>query len=371
VAIEHYESVGVDYDVLDAAKRDALANASQTQTSQTDFYSKNKVKALMESQGEPAFVFRTNGSMLATVLECLGTKSIIAREYVDQGGPNLFRSVGEDGVAAIVNDLICVGALPMIVHAYFATGAPTWYENREWHEKLLEGWRAGCDASGAVWGGGESPTLSGLVAERDIEIAGSAVGFVPHLRPILGDELEPGDEIVLVESTGLHCNGASLARATAQKLPDGYRTLLPSGREFGAALLDASAFYVPLVAELSEMKFPVTYYSHITGHGLRKLMRAHKEFTYRITELPPVPEVLAELCRYAEMDDRAAYGTFNMGAGFAVFCKPGRGQDVVDIAKKKNLSAMLAGLVEEGPRRVILEPIKAVFEGDELRLRNA
>ena len=66
--------------------------------------------------------------------------------------------------------------------------------------------------------------------------------------PILGAELRAGDEIVLVASSGLHANGASLARLVAGRLPDGYATVLPSGVTLGEALLEPSVMYVPLVA---------------------------------------------------------------------------------------------------------------------------
>ncbi len=374
MALMDYESAGVDYDVLDAAKRSALESASRTIT-RSSFFKHGYGAPFPQSHGESAFVFRANGSStLATVLECLGTKSVIARKYVDAGGPNLFHHVGFDAVAAIVNDLACVGALPLVVNAYFATGSPDWYGDSERYASLLAGWEDGCVAAGAVWGGGESPSLSGLVNDQDIEIAGSAVGLIPpDQEAILGQDLGPGDEIVLVSSTGIHTNGASLVRAIAERLPKGYRTLLRNGRELGEAVLDKSALYVELVAELGVREdVRVTYYSHTTGHGLRKLMRADKELTYRIEALPPrVPDILSEIRRYAGMDDRTAYGTLNMGVGFAVFCAAGHGERVVDIAESQGLRALLAGCVEDGPKRVILEPLSVTFEEDQLQLRHA
>ncbi len=77
------------------------------------------------------------------------------------------------------------------------------------------------------------------------------MGVVPAgWAPVLGDDLRPGDRIVLVESAGLHANGATLARSVADRLPGGLATPMPSGRRFGDALLDPSVIYVPLVAEL-------------------------------------------------------------------------------------------------------------------------
>ena len=360
-----YRSAGVDYETLDAGKRSALSEALATSALLTAAGG----RAVDESRGEPAFVFEAAGRQLAFVVEGLGTKSIIARQVEEQVGFSGFGSVAYDTVAAIVNDLCCVGALPLVVNAYFATGASDWYERRDRHEDLLAGWRQACEDAGATWGGGESPSLPGLVEPGDIELAGSAVGIVPEGREaILGAGLAPDDEIVLVASSGLHANGSSLARAVAARLPDGYATRLPSGRSYGEALLDPSVMYAGLVRRLVSGSIDVHYLSHITGHGLLKLMRPRRELTYRLTWLPPVPEVLTFLVEQAEMTPAAAYTTFNMGAGFAVYCGAGGGEQVVALAAELGLSAGVAGVVEAGPRRVLLEPVGVVFESGDMDL---
>jgi phosphoribosylformylglycinamidine cyclo-ligase len=207
-----------------------------------------------------------------------------------------------------------------------------------------------------------------MLAEPDIELAGAAVGAVPAGHPaILGEDLAAGDEIVLVASSGLHANGASLARKVASQLADGYATKL-GGATFGEALLEPSVMYVPLVAALLERDVPLSYLSHITGHGLLKLMRPDKSLRYRIERLPEVPPVLSYLVAQAGMDSQSAYSTFNMGAGFAVYCSPGAGARVVEIADGLGLEALLAGSVEEGPREVVLEPVGVRFGGERLEL---
>ncbi len=320
-------------------------------------------EAVDASRGEPAFVFRCGGLTLGFVLEGLGTKSVIARQLQDRLGARIYEAVAYDTVAAIVNDLCCVGALPLVVNAYFATGSSDWYADRERHEALLAGWEAACLDSAAAWGGGESPSLPGLVSGDDVELAGSAVGVVPGERePVLGQALTAGDEIVLVRSSGLHANGSSLARMIAGRLPEGYATALPSGRSFGEALLDRSVIYVPLVRALLEADVDVHYLSHITGHGLLKLMRPARELGYRISRLPEVPEVLAFLVQEAGLSPSAAYSTFNMGAGFAVYCAEGAGETVVAMARAAGLAAEVAGRVEEGPRRVELEEMGITFD---------
>jgi phosphoribosylformylglycinamidine cyclo-ligase len=360
-----YSSAGVDYTALDAGKRTALTEALAT----SELLAMVGGRAVDESRGEPAFVFEAGGQTLAFVLEGLGTKSIIARQLADELGSGGFENVAYDTVAAIVNDLCCVGALPLVVNAYFATGSSDWYRDGDRHSALLRGWRQGCVDSGAAWGGGESPSLPDLVAATDIELAGSAVGFVPPGRAaILGDDLRPGDEIVFVHASGLHANGASLARKVASELPDGYATRLPSGRRFGEALLDPSIIYAGLVRRLLATQIDVHYLSHITGHGLLKLMRPRRDVGYEVLELPEVPEVLGFLVEQADMSPAAAYSTFNMGCGYAVYCEVGAGEAVVALCSELGLRAHVAGRVTEGPRRVVLNEIDVVFESGDLDL---
>jgi phosphoribosylformylglycinamidine cyclo-ligase len=360
-----YREAGVDYHALDAGKRSALTEALAT----SGLLGASGGRAVDESRGEPAFVFEAGGQLLAFVVEGLGTKSMIARQVHEQLGSNRFADVAYDTVAAIVNDLCCVGALPLVVNAYFATGSSEWYADEARNEALLTGWREACVDAGATWGGGESPSLSGLVATAEIELAGSAVGMVPPGRgALLGGELAPGDEIVVVDSSGLHANGASLARHVAERLPDGYATALPSGRSFGEALLDRSLIYAGLVRALLSGPAKVHYLSHITGHGLLKLMRPRRELTYSIARLPEVPEVLRFLADQAAMSPSEAYSTLNMGCGYAVYCAGGSGAEVVRVAGELGLRASVAGAVEEGPRRVVLHELGVVFESGDLDL---
>ena len=341
-----YRAAGVDYGALDAGKRNALTEALAT----SELLSASGGRALDESRGEPAFVFEAGGQTLALVVEGLGTKSIIARQVEEELGVSAFDNVAYDTVAAIVNDLCCVGALPLVVNAYFATGSSDWYADEGRNGGLVSGWREACVDAGASWGGGESPSLPGLVAHDDIELAGSAVGIVPPgRRPLFGADLTPGDEIVIVASSGLHANGSSLARQVADGLADRYHTPLPSGRTFGEALLDRTVMYAGLVRALLESSIEVHYLSHITGHGLLKLMRPRRELTYTLSPA-------------------AAYSTFNMGCGFAVYCAGGSGNEVVRIASGLGLSASVAGAVEEGPRRVVLDGIGVAFESGDMDL---
>ena len=360
-----YSDAGVDYGTLDAGKRSALTSALATSA-----LSLARGARLDDaSRGEPAVVFEFAGRTMAMVLEGLGTKSVIARQVEEQLGVSRFDAVAVDTVAAIVNDLCCVGALPLVLNAYFSTGASEWYTRGTRSDDLIDGWQRACEAAGCAWGGGESPTLPGLVAEDDIELAGCAVGAVPEGRAaILGQDLAPGDEIVFVESSGLHANGASMARLLASREPDGYAAALSDGRPLGEALLDPSVLYVSLVEALVTEGVAVTYLSHVTGHGFLKLMRPKRELGYRIDRVPDVPPVLAWMVDRASMDARAAYSTFNMGVGYAVYCAAGSAGRVVGLAESLGHRAFVAGAVVEGPRRVEIPPAGVVFAGDEMDL---
>lgn len=362
-----YEAAGVDYDTLDAAKRLAIDFASRTLSAPA----RQGASIVASSVGEPATLMEIGGLSLAVVLECLGTKSMIAREVEDALGIDRWDAVGADAVAAIVNDLCCVGAVPLTVNAYFATGSADWYTGTR-HRSLVAGWARACAAVGAAWVGGESPTLSGLIEPDQIDLAGSALGRVPEGgHAWLGSALEAGDEIVMVASSGLHANGSSLARvlAAGPQCGAGWAEPLPGGRAFGEAVLDPSVMYPVLVGAMRAADVEVHYASHVTGHGWRKLMRANRELTYRIDALPAVPEVLAFMVERAGLDPAEAYGTFNMGAGFSLFVAAGAGRDAVAACAAAGHESLVAGQVEQGPRRVLLEPIDVVYESTELELR--
>jgi phosphoribosylformylglycinamidine cyclo-ligase len=97
-------------------------------------------------------------------------------------------------------------------------------------------------------------------------------------------------------------------------------------------------------------------------------MRPRRELGYEVTKLPPVPEVLTFLVEHAGMSPAAAYSTFNMGSGYAVYCGPGSGAGVLELCSELGLEADVAGRVTEGPRRVALEELGVVFESGDLDL---
>lgn len=362
---DEYRRSGVDYEVLDEVKREAIALASST----APFLVASGGVEAPESRGSSAYVFELNGTTLALVVEGLGTKSIIASEYLDATGISRFYDIARDAVAAIVNDVISVGAVPLVVTAYFATGDASWYASRQSSLDLLNGWRAACEEAGAVWGGGESPALPGIVAPDALELAGSAVGMVPSgRRAVFGNDVAPGDKIVLLPSSGLHANGASLARRVASQQPEGLLTKLPSGRALGDALLDPTHIYASFVRELLASAVVPKFLNGITGHGFLKIMRAGVTVRYEITDLPPVPEVLQYLVDASGMTLPEAYSTLNMGAGYVVIVKPEDVNGTVQVARDTGYNALVAGEVTEGPRSLAIQSLGIEYRDDDLQL---
>lgn len=94
--------------------------------------------------------------------------------------------------------------------------------------------------------------------------------------------------------------------------------------------------YSPVTEALWKAGVAPRYCANITGHGWRKLLRHPSELTYRIHTVPPVTPVLKFIQEQAKQDDREAYSTLNMGAGFAIFVKPEDAERTVEIARARH-----------------------------------
>ncbi|OGK13555.1 phosphoribosylformylglycinamidine cyclo-ligase [Candidatus Roizmanbacteria bacterium RIFCSPLOWO2_01_FULL_38_12] len=361
-----YKETGVDYDAMDPLKRMAQIAGKKTAKNLTG----SSFVELKSSRGESAYVVEQKDSYLAFVMEGLGTKSLVADEMKKITGKTYYDSIAQDTVAMIINDLITVGARPINILAYWAAGSARWFEDKKRMGDLVNGWKKACDVAGVVWGGGETPTLSGIIEPETIDLGGSSFGIIkPKKRLALGEKLQAGDKIILFESSGIHANGLSLARKIAKNLPKGYATKMPDGKMYGEDLLTPTIIYSKLIQDLFLNNVDIHYMAHITGHGWRKIMRYTKPFTYRIHTIPPVPEVLKFLCEKGLLDEKEAYGNLNMGAGYAVFIPKKDIEKVMEIARKNKIKAYNAGVVEKGKKQVIIEPKNIVYEASTLKVR--
>jgi len=322
------------------------------------------------SRGESAFVVDVGPFYLASIVECLGSKALVADEMQRLTGRSFYAAIAQDTIAMAVNDLITVGATPLVVQAYWAAGGSDWFGDADRAQALVDGWKRACEVCGVAWGGGETPALAGIVEAGRIDLAASCTGIVsPKTRLTLGDRLGAGDAIVLLAASGIHANGLSLARKLAERLPQGYLTPLDDGRTYGEALLDPTPLYAPVTEALAKAGIVPHYAANITGHGWRKLLRHPAAFTYRIHTVPPVPPVLRFIQQQARQDDAEAYGTLNMGAGFALYVPAEQAARTVEIAQAQGVDAWVAGAVEAGPKRLIVEPLDLTWDADALQLR--
>jgi len=360
-----YKRSGVNYETIDYLKRTAQIAGKKTSNNLPENY-----KEVDQSRGESAHVIDAGEYYFASVIEGLGTKSLAADEMYRLTGKTYYENVAYDTVAMIVNDLITVGAKPLALMAYWAAGSSDWFKDKKRADDLVTGWTKASNDSGAVWGGGETPVLSEIINKDAIDLAGSCFGIInPKKNLCLGKKLQAGDRIILFESSGIHANGLTLARQIAKNLPGGYLTKINSSQTYGQALLEPTIIYARLIGDLLKNTIDIHYMVNITGHGWRKLMRHSKSLTYRITDLPPVPEVLKFIVKQGKLDEKEAYGNLNMGAGFAIFVPTKEVNQVLSIAKKFKIKAYDAGIVEDGEKKVIIEPKDITFEKESLQVR--
>ncbi len=361
-----YSQSGVNYETLDPAKKMAQEAAKQTSIN----LRKHGFKEISDTRGESAFVWSQKNILMASVIEGLGTKNLVADITSQITNKTYYDIIGHDTVATIINDLISVGARPLTINAYWAVGNSDWFKNIKRTKDLIKGWKSACDLAGAAWGGGETPTLKGIINEESIDLGGSAVGIISPARNLITDKkLKAGDKIILLKSNGINANGLSLAREIAKKLPKGYATKLSNGKIYGEALLTKTNIYAKLIADLLKNKIDIHYISNITGHGLRKIMRARQNFTYVIEKIFNPQEVFLFIQKHANLSDEEMYQTFNMGQDYALFIPEKQVVKAQKIIRKNKFQSLDAGNIKKGARQTIIKPKNIIFKGETLDLR--
>ena len=360
-----YSQVGDNYSTKDPIKKLAQTTAAFTAKNP-----KNDFKEISESRGESAYVWRQGDIYMASVIEGLGTKNLIADEMRKITGKTYYDIVAHDTVASIINDLSSSGAKPFVLHAYWAIEDNSWLQDEERMKDLIRGWKSACDESGTAWGGGETPTLKGIINQGTIDLGGSAIGIIKgDKRRIRAEKLVEGDRIIFLKSNGINANGVSLARAISEKLPKGYAATLPGNIMYGDALLTKTNIYAKLIRDLLDERIDIHYISNITGHGLRKIMRAPQDFTYTIKNVFPIPELFSFIQKHANLTDEEMYGTFNMGQDYTIFLPEKDVKKAQEIIAKNGFESLDAGYLEKGERKVIIKQKNIVFEGETLDLR--
>jgi phosphoribosylformylglycinamidine cyclo-ligase len=362
-----YASAGVNYDVLDTFKRACQRAAATT----VDKLAAHGLAEPAGIRGESAYVMEAPEAYYAHVEEALGTKILVADAVYALTGKSLYRHVAIDDVATIANDLCAVGALPISIAMYAAVGENDYLADSIRAGDLAAGFAEGCRLSGAVWSGGETQTLKGMVSPGTVILGGSAFGRIaPKSLRICGD-VQDGDAMVFLASSGVQTNGLTLCRALAERLPQGYLTPLSDGRTYGEALLDPSVIYVPYIAACQKAGIHLHYAAHMTGHGWRKLMRLAEPFVYRVDTVPRPQPVFDLIVQTAGLDAHEAYGTFNMGVGFVVFVPEPCAGTCLDLARDAGFTAWFGGSVRsQGLRKAVEIPALGItYEADSLKIR--
>jgi len=186
----------VNYDIADPAKR-----LAQQEGLATSGNMRRGFKELDGTRGESAYVFSMGRTYGALVQEGLGTKSLIAQEVYKKTGKSHFAAIAQDTVATVINDLVSVGAKPLVLNAYWSSSSYDWLTDKKMTNDFIKGWRKACDKAGVVWGGGETQALQGIVQKDVLELAGCGFGVIkPKKRLVQDKKLRAGDAIVLKEN---------------------------------------------------------------------------------------------------------------------------------------------------------------------------
>src|SRR5690625_6127867 len=246
------------------------------------------------SYPEPVLVSGTDG---------VGTKLILAFQL------DKHDTVGIDLVAMCVNDIVAQGAKPLFFLDYIGCGK----NKPEVIEQIISGVAEGCIQSGAALIGGETAEMPGMYAEDEYDLAGFAVGIVEKSEIITGQDIDAGDVIIGLPSSGIHSNGYSLVRKIIEdlSLDERYEGL---AEPLGETVLTPTKIYAEQVAAV-QSKVDVKGITHITGGGF------YENFPRMLPEGPgveldrstwEVPPIFSLLQKKGNLSLEEMYGIFNI-----------------------------------------------------------
>ncbi len=268
--------------------------------------------------------------VLVSSTDGVGTKLILAR-LADN-----YKTIGIDLVAMCVNDIVTLGAKPLFFLDYMATAELDL--NRA--SDIVDGIIKGCRESGCALLGGETAEMPGVYNRGDYELAGFVVGIAEKNKLITGKDIDKGDAIIGIPSSGIHSNGISLARKALFEIKS-YKPDMVFSELGGIRLIDEllkpTRIYVSLVMRLIE-KYPIKGIAHITGGGLySNILRLLPEELDIAVEWSAVkPHPIFNLIREAgDIDIDEMRRTFNMGVGLALIVDSYEASSVVEFLRKE------------------------------------
>jgi phosphoribosylformylglycinamidine cyclo-ligase len=265
-------------------------------------------------------------------------------------------TVGIDCVAMSVNDIACVGGEPLFFLDYIACG-----KNRpEKIEAIVKGVGTGCVMAGASLVGGETAEMPGFYPEDEYDLAGFAVGIVDEKDMITGADIEEGDLLVGIASSGVHSNGFSLIRKVFDISKESLDTFHKGlGRTLGEELLMPTKIYVKALKAVKQAGIAVKGCSHITGGGFYEnvprmlpegIHAMVKKDSYRV---PPIFRLIQET---GGIDERIMYNTYNMGLGMVLAVKAQDAVKAVEAVNGAGEEAYIVGICKQGETGITIVP---------------
>jgi phosphoribosylformylglycinamidine cyclo-ligase len=261
-------------------------------------------------------------------------------------------TVGIDLVAMCVNDILTCGAEPLFFLDYFATGKL----RPEKAAEVVKGIASGCIEAGCSLVGGETAEMPGFYGKGEYDLSGFAVGVVEKAGIIDGREIQDGDAIIGLASSGIHSNGYSLVRKVFfDRKRMSVKKIIPElGCSLGEELLRPTRIYVRAFNALKN-RVDIKGMAHITGGGIDgNLPRVFPGGmgAVIIEGSWPVPPVFGLIQRMGNVPDDDMKQTFNMGIGYIIVVDRKRTDKTISILSKNGLESYLVGRVVKGAEGV-------------------
>ena len=287
---------------------------------------------------DPVFVSGTDG---------VGTKIRIAQLLEKHD------TIGVDCVAMCANDIICCGARPLFFLDYIAIGKNDPHKVAD----IVAGVAEGCVQSGCALIGGETAEHPGVMAADDYDLAGFCVGVVDRKDIIVPEQIQEGDVLLALPSSGLHSNGFSLVRKVFDIENADLKAYVPElGTTLGEALLVPTRLYVkPVLAAIAAAD--VHGISHITGGGFyENVPRIMPEGYCAVIEKNriQVPAIFRLLQEKGEIPERDMYNTYNMGVGMVMAVSAGTAAAAMQALQDNGVEAYEIGVIRKGEEKIEL-----------------
>jgi phosphoribosylformylglycinamidine cyclo-ligase len=263
-------------------------------------------------------------------------------------------TVGIDCVAMCVNDIICGGASPLFFLDYIACGknVPARIE------AIVSGITEGCRQAGCALVGGETAEMPGFYPEDEYDLAGFSVGLVDHDKIIDGKNLQEGDLLIGLSSSGVHSNGFSLVRKVLDVSKDNVNTYHSElGCTLGEALLKPTRIYVRSIQALLANQIQIKAISHITGGGfyenVPRMMTEGLTARIQLNTFPTLP-IFDVIQKAGNIPNRDMYNTFNMGIGMIIAVPKEQVGNAMHLLCQADENAYVIGTVVRGDAGVEL-----------------